>query len=72
VTIDGGARGMAYYISMGVKGDDSFYKQSSTNYKQYNIRAKLDLPINDWLKTSISTLPGSLTTVYILTRVQMQ
>jgi TonB-dependent starch-binding outer membrane protein SusC len=53
VTIDGGARGMAYYISMGVKGDDSFYKQSSTNYKQYNVRAKLDLPINDWLKASV-------------------
>jgi TonB-dependent starch-binding outer membrane protein SusC len=53
VTIDGGARGMAYYISLGLKGDDSFYKQSSTNYKQYNVRAKVELPINDWLKTNI-------------------
>ncbi len=53
LTIDGGARGMNYYVSLGLKGDESIYKASSTNYKQYNMRAKLDLPINDWLKTGI-------------------
>ncbi|MBE3085832.1 MAG: SusC/RagA family TonB-linked outer membrane protein, partial [Bacteroidetes bacterium] len=51
LTIDGGSKGMAYYISLGLKGDESMYKQSTTSYKQYNIRAKLDLPINEWLKT---------------------
>lgn len=54
-TIDGGARGMNYYVSLGMKGDESIYKQSSTSYKQYNVRAKLDFPINDWLKTGIET-----------------
>jgi TonB-linked SusC/RagA family outer membrane protein len=53
LTIDGGTRGMTYYVSLGLKGDESFYKQSSTNYKQYNVRAKLDLPITDWLKTGV-------------------
>lgn len=49
-TIDGGFKGMTYYLSFGLKNDESMYKQSSTNYQQYNVRAKVDLPINDWLK----------------------
>lgn len=53
LTIDGGARGMVYYVSLGLKGDESFYKQSTTSYKQYNVRAKIDLPINEWLKTGL-------------------
>lgn len=64
LTIDGGARGMNYYISLGLKGDESFYKQSSTNYKQYNIRAKLDLPINSWLRTGIETSGFLINRVY--------
>jgi TonB-linked SusC/RagA family outer membrane protein len=53
VTIDGGSNGMNYYVSLGMKGDEAFYKQSSTNYKQYNMRAKLEFPINDWLKAGV-------------------
>jgi len=49
-TIDGGFKGMTYYLSFGLKGDESIYKQSSTSYKQYNVRAKVELPINDWIK----------------------
>ena len=53
ITIDGGAKGMTYYVSFGLKGDQAFYKQSSTSYKQYNLRAKIEMPINDWLKTNL-------------------
>lgn len=52
VTLDGGTNGMNYYFSAGMRGDESFYARSSTNYKQYNIRAKLDLPVTDWLKVA--------------------
>ena len=52
VTLDGGTKGVNYYFSAGMRGDQSMYAQSSTNYKQYNIRAKLDLPVTDWLKVS--------------------
>jgi len=52
LTLDGGFRGVLYYFSAGMRGDESFYAQSSTNYKQYNIRSKLDLPVVDWLKVS--------------------
>ncbi|MBW6502087.1 MAG: SusC/RagA family TonB-linked outer membrane protein, partial [Bacteroidales bacterium] len=51
LTLDGGYRGIMYYFSLGFRGDESMYAQSSTNYKQYNVRAKLELPITDWLKT---------------------
>jgi len=51
LTLDGGFRGVLYYLSVGLRGDESFYAQSSTNYKQYNVRAKLELPVTDWLKT---------------------
>jgi TonB-linked SusC/RagA family outer membrane protein len=51
ITLDGGFRGVLYYFSVGLRGDESFYSQSSTNYKQYNVRAKLELPVTDWLKT---------------------
>ena len=53
ITLDGGANGMKYYVSVGYKTDDAIYKASSTKYKQYNVRAKMELPINDWLKTGI-------------------
>jgi TonB-linked SusC/RagA family outer membrane protein len=53
LTIDGGSKGMTYYISLGLKGDEAIYKQSSTTYKQYNVRAKLDIPITTWLKTGV-------------------
>ena len=53
LSINGGFKGVTYYVSLGLKGDESMYKQSSTSYKQYNVRAKLELPITDWLKTGI-------------------
>lgn len=53
ITLDGGAKGMKYYVSFGYKTDDAFYKASSTKYKQYNVRTKLEMPINDWLKTGV-------------------
>ena len=64
VSIDGGFRGMTYYISLGLKGDESMYKQSSTNYKQYNVRAKVDLPITDWLKTGVELAGFETSRIY--------
>ncbi len=60
ITLDGGANGMKYYVSFGLKSDDAMYKASSTRYKQYNVRTKLDMPVNSWLKTGVE-LAGFLT-----------
>ena len=64
LTIDGGFKGVTYYVSLGLKGDESMYKQSSTSYKQYNVRAKLDMPINDWLKTGIEVAGFQTSRIY--------
>ena len=53
ITLDGGSNGMYYYVSLGYKSEKAIYKQESTKYEQYNLRAKLDLPITDYLKTSV-------------------
>ncbi|WP_372950560.1 TonB-dependent receptor [Mariniphaga sp.] len=53
VNLNGGTSGMVYYVSFGYKNEEAIYKQESTNYRQYNLRAKLDLTITDWLKTSV-------------------
>jgi TonB-linked SusC/RagA family outer membrane protein len=52
-TIDGGVRGMNYYLSLGMKDDEAMYKKSSTKYHQYNFRGKFDVPITNWLKTTL-------------------
>jgi TonB-dependent starch-binding outer membrane protein SusC len=53
-TINGGtADGMSYFLSMGYKNEEAIYEQESTNYQQYNLRAKLTLPINEWLTSSV-------------------
>ncbi len=64
LTIDGGFKGMTYYVSLGLKGDESMYKQSSTSYKQYNLRTKLDFPITDWLKTDIDVAAFQTNRIY--------
>jgi len=43
-TINGGTRGMNYFLSLGTKSDAAMYKESSTKYHQYNVRGKFDLP----------------------------
>lgn len=53
ISIDGGSNGMYYFVSAGYKNQEAIYKQKSTNYKQYNLRAKLEIPITDWLKTNL-------------------
>ena len=52
ITLSGGSKGINYYLSLGMKGENAIYKQSSTKAKQYNLRTKLELPITDWLKVS--------------------
>ncbi|MDP4222875.1 MAG: TonB-dependent receptor [Bacteroidota bacterium] len=64
LTIDGGTKGMTYYVSLGLKADDAMYKASTTKYKQYNVRAKFDLPITSWLKTGVELAGFMVNRVY--------
>jgi len=64
LTIDGGVKGMNYYLSLGAKTDDAFYKASSTKYHQYNFRGKFDIPITNWLKTTMDVAGFQIQRLY--------
>ncbi len=53
VSIEGGNKGRTYFVSFGYRNQEAIYKAKSTNYKQYNLRANLNLPITKWFRTSI-------------------
>src|SRR5690625_2220741 len=54
LSLNGSTEKVRYYISGGYKNEEAFYEQESTNYHQYNLRANVDVPINDWLSTSVN------------------
>ncbi len=54
LSLSGGSENISYFISAGYKNEEAFYAQESTNYKQYNLRANVEVPINDWLSASIN------------------
>lgn len=54
LSLSGGSDKLSYFISAGFKNEEAFYAQESTNYKQYNLRANIDVPINDWLSANVS------------------
>lgn len=54
LSISGGAtNGMTYYVALQYEDESAIYKQESTRYRQYGVRAKLDIPVTNWLKGSI-------------------
>lgn len=42
VSISGGTENMKYFLSLGAKYADGIYKNSATNYKQYDFRTNID------------------------------
>jgi TonB-linked SusC/RagA family outer membrane protein len=52
MTLDGTLKSIGYYFSFGYKNEEAIYEQESTSYNQYNTRAKLDIPVTDWMKVS--------------------
>jgi TonB-dependent starch-binding outer membrane protein SusC len=42
VSVSGGTENMKYFLSMGRKYEDAYYKNSATNYGQYNFRSNID------------------------------
>ncbi len=54
LSLSGGNENLSYFISAGYKNEEAFYAQESTNYRQYNLRANVDVPINDWLSANVN------------------
>ena len=53
LSISGGSDKVRYYASFGYKNNEAIYQTKSARYKQYNYRVKVDVPIIDWIETSI-------------------
>ncbi len=53
LSISGGTETVKYFASAGYTYQDAVYKNSSTNYSQYNLRTNVDAKINDYIHTNI-------------------
>lgn len=54
--IDGGSENVKYMASVGYVYQDAYYKNSATNYKQYNMRVNLDAKINKYINTGLGIM----------------
>ncbi|MGD9928450.1 MAG: TonB-dependent receptor [Mangrovibacterium sp.] len=50
LSISGGAEKVKYFISTGYQYQDNYYKNSVSNYNQYNLRSNIDVQATDYLK----------------------
>jgi TonB-dependent starch-binding outer membrane protein SusC len=53
LSVSGGTDAVKYFASVGYTFQDAVYKNSSTNYSQYNVRTNVDAKVNDYIHTSI-------------------
>lgn len=54
--ISGGSENVKYFSSLGYVHQDAIYKNSATNYKQYNARINIDAKISEYVSTSFGLL----------------
>lgn len=54
--ISGGTESVKYMASLGYVFQDAYYKNSATNYHQYNIRANLDAKINQYISANLGIM----------------
>jgi TonB-linked SusC/RagA family outer membrane protein len=50
LTISGGTEKVKYFTSVGYQYEDNMYKNSASNYKQYNLRSNIDIQANKDLR----------------------
>lgn len=54
VSASGGGKTVSYYVSLGYQYQDNYYKNSASNYNQYNLRSNIDITPSDLLKFSVN------------------
>jgi TonB-linked SusC/RagA family outer membrane protein len=54
-TIEGGTDKMSYFVSLSAKTQDGIYRNSATNYDQYDLRINLDWKINNNIDVYLNT-----------------
>lgn len=56
LAISGGSEAIRYFASLGYVFQDAVYRNSATNYRQYNFRTNIDATINPYIKTFIGIM----------------
>lgn len=54
--LDGGSENFRFLTSLGYQDQDAYYKNSATNYQQYDLRINLDAKVSDHISTQIGVL----------------
>lgn len=55
LSLSGGIKKIRYYLSGGLNVNDGIIKINGDTFKKYNLRAKVDFPINKWINVSNNT-----------------
>jgi TonB-linked SusC/RagA family outer membrane protein len=53
LSVNGGNESVRYYVSLGMLGQNSLYKDGVTKYNQYNFRSNIDADVTKRLKVSL-------------------
>ena len=53
VNMSGGTQSVKYFVSLGSKFQDAYYKNSATNYKQVDFRTNLDADVNKYITVGV-------------------
>jgi TonB-dependent starch-binding outer membrane protein SusC len=56
VQLNGGTDNFRYLASLGYQNQDAYYKNSATDYKQYDMRLNMDADINKYVKVSLGVV----------------
>lgn len=56
VSVSGGSQFMKYFVDMGAKSEDAFYKHSGTKYKQYNLRTNLNFDLSKDISLAVGVV----------------
>ncbi len=56
LTISGGSENVKYFTSMGLNKQDAIYKNSATNFAQYNLRTNLTANVNKYITANVGLM----------------
>jgi TonB-linked SusC/RagA family outer membrane protein len=49
LSINGGSQNVSYFVSYGNQTDNGLYESNSTSYKRHNLKANIDIKVNEYL-----------------------
>jgi len=53
LSINGGSQNVSYFVSYGHQADNGLYESNSTYYKRHNVKANIDIKINEYLSFAL-------------------